>query len=204
MVAGQTAWSSPAGDNRPLADRWNEAAAALRKIGGAPEFPISEPAVWRMRCAVAAAAPVVDDPALRAVNVEHFDLHHRYMRAAIAVAALQRKMSGAVNDWIHRLLGDVPENWNIDLPRELPNNTSYESSIRDVRAAVVEIMPTVLAAEGLQSRLDLAVNVAKTDPPLLHLRLIEKLFIRVEQLERQHNQVTALTERVANLERRKR
>ena len=194
-------WHRSPADERPLQVRWQEAARAIEALGGAPTYPISEENVFAMKQAALVRQPIIaDDPALAAVNREHFELRHRYQRAVIAIIDLQRRVPGALADWRHRLLDDIPRNWNVDLPRVL-RDTEYGTPAAVVRKEITAIMPSVLAAEALASRLETAMSVNQRDAATLHGELIEKLFARHEaQAQQQAQTIKALVERIENLE----
>ena len=109
-------------------------------------------------------------------------------------------MPGALADWRHRLLDDIPRNWNVDLPRVLPD-TPYGTPAAVVRQEITAIMPSVLAAEALASRLEMAMSVNQRDATMLHSELIEKLFAHHEaHAQRQAQTINTLLKRIESLE----
>jgi hypothetical protein len=193
------AWHT--GDSRPLAVRYAECAAELARLGEAPLYPQTEANLYEMVQIVSRKRPVVvDDPALAVAGRLHFDLRHRYMRCVLEIEKLQSRLTGVVGYWVHRLLNDVPSNWNANLRRQLPDTDTSATAI-EVRQDVGRITPIVLATEALRDQLVEALGVTDREPALLHFQLLEALFKRVEQLERgAMANDNALSERVDELE----
>ena len=95
-------WHRSPADERPLQVRWQEAARAIEALGGAPTYPISEENVFAMKQAALVRQPIIaDDPALAAVNREHFELRplsvrrHRHHRLAEARARGARRLAAS-------------------------------------------------------------------------------------------------------------
>jgi hypothetical protein len=206
---GQVSWNRSAADNASLADRWEAEAAKLRALGHAPVTPITEIAVFEMKKMVAAATPlVVHDPALSAAGQEHWDLRNRYRSAIIALEKLQRQMAYRANDAIHRLLG-LPANWNVELPKEIPDTRS-DASAQDLRREIARVGPLVVQVETLRDALDLALHADQREPAELHYQMLMKLFARHEELERlatrnaqlQAERANVLQDRINELEGR--
>jgi hypothetical protein len=74
-------------------------------------------------------------------------------------------------------------------------------TVSEVRRAITEFMPTVLAIEGFRVQLDAAVTIDKEVPEILHRRLISALFHqhsgRIDELEQK---LRPLEKHVAELE----
>ena len=138
-------------DSRPMAARWQEVASELIAHGGNPISPISEQNIYDMQIELSRKRPpIVDDQAVRVAGRELFDLRHRYQRSVLRVVQLQGRLASCANDPIHRLLNDVPHEWAVDLPREIAD-TPYNATAGEVRRAVGQAAPRVLAVEALQN-----------------------------------------------------
>lgn len=176
------AWHT--GDTRSLSVRFDEACSQMAQLGQAPLFPKTEQNLFEMLAIVARSRPiVVDDEQLRVAGRLHFDLRHRYQRTVLEIEKLQNKLAGSVGYWVHRLLADVPKGWNTELAKQLPD-TAHDASSAQVRQEIGRITPIVLGAEALRDQLNEALGVVDRDPSILHFQLLERLFIRVELLER--------------------
>jgi hypothetical protein len=176
------AWHT--GDSRPLAVRYAETASELARLGEAPLYPQTEANLYEMVQIVSRKRPVVvDDEALRAAGRIHFDLRHRYQRTVLEIERLQGRLSSVVNHWTHRLLNDAPRGWDIQLAKQLPD-TAHDATSAEVRQEVGRITPIVLATEALRDQLNGALGVDNREPEILHFQLLERLFARVELLER--------------------
>lgn len=178
-----TAWVH--GSSEPLRARYDATARELLAHGHQPEYPVTEAAHFRNLALLdrIKPPPAQNDEALRAAGREHFNLRVRYRHAALEVIRLQGRLSSCVDDWVDRLLGDIPRGWDVNLVREL-EDTDANASAADVRRAITKALPAVLPAEALQTELSQALNADNREPASLHQEMIAKLFARVEQLER--------------------
>ena len=186
------AWHT--GDSRPLSVRYAECAAELQRLGEAPLYPQTEANLYEMVQIVSRKQPpIIDDAALRAAGRIHFDLRHRYQRCVLEIERLQSRLASVVNHWTHRLLNDAPPRWNIQLAKQLPD-TAHNATSAEVRQEIGRITPIVLGAEALRDQLNGALGVDNREPEILHFQLLERLFARVELLER------TTTRRLDNIE----
>jgi hypothetical protein len=187
----QQAWHDSSGDTRSLEVRWNETAARMRAAGLSPTVPISEPSLYQMRQQLQKLhPPPVNDPDRNAASHELSALLDRYRIAAFNIERLQRGgMESWANERIHRLLRDIPfEGWDRQLKRELPSNVDWTSTTQQIRARATTIIPIVLAAEEMRSKLEAALNAAKRTPVET---LVWKIFERIERNEQRLSALAA-------------
>jgi hypothetical protein len=194
-------WVRGSGDTRPLAVRHREVATEMIAYGETPIVPVSEQSIYDMQILLNRKRPVVvDDEALKNAGREHFNLRCRYQRTVLEIVRLQSGLSHSVGEWVHRLLGDIPPGFNREWPRELPD-TAHDATASEVRRAVGEALPRVLAAEALRDALDKALHVNDVEPTALHHRMLAELFARHEQLEAtMRDTAAALSARIDELE----
>jgi hypothetical protein len=179
----QVAWSDSSGDTRPLQARYDDVAAKLRAMGGAPTVPVTEANLFEMKRQLIELAPVPTyDPARSQACDELGILCDRYNVAVRNIEIAQRHLESRIGEKIHRLLGDISNNWNVKPADKLRHGVDYQNTTaEEARAAYTRAIPAVLAVEELRGKLESALNAKERTPPET---LIWKLFDRVERIER--------------------
>jgi hypothetical protein len=174
-------------DPRNLDTRWDEAVAQLAKVGGAAFWPKNESNLFLMLQEVQRRTPTPPPPdaTMRALYEEYSLLLHRYARAEQAIRQLQFRLRPMIDSETHRLLADVPRDWNREFPRVDPMRSPDFPALGDGRRMINELLQATLKIEEFRDRLDAALAIEKTVPEILHHKLIFKLFARVEALEQQ-------------------
>jgi hypothetical protein len=166
--------------------------------------PVLATAVWfRSRAArlKAAAQPTIDDPIAREARHELYGLMGRFRAAAAGIEMAQRLLKFRINEPVHRLLNDIPPNWDRNVGRELVSPIDRQSPLPAIRKAIDEATPLVRDVEDLRSRLESALAASKQNEIDPLPRLIWTLFGRLEAAERAHVQtVTELNERLGQIE----
>jgi hypothetical protein len=172
-------------DHRSIQERWGEASSQLIALGLQPPYPISETNYVRMLGQLKQHSPVhTDDPLFRAASRELYDLANRYRAASREIRDLQNKLRRSVNSDVHRLLGDVPVNWEYTFPDIDGFGLDNWTSAAEGRQVIQAFLPHVLSIEGFRAQLSDAVTIDKEAPETLHRKMIFALLAQVEQVSK--------------------
>jgi hypothetical protein len=197
MVSGVEQVWHRTGYVAPLQTRWAEACAKLLKLSPASSSLCGQP---RSELALDAITdeisrlmrPPPDDPAIASASRELSDLKLRYHRAWLDVRGLQTTLRrSAKNSEVHRLLGDIPGDAFADVGEAIDQGGTWAKyhSAREVRSEIAKLLPRVLEMEGRGARLVAVLNTASEPDEVLNRRLVMRLFGRVQELERQVEQL---------------
>jgi hypothetical protein len=202
-------WHRGSHDPRSVQERWIEVARAYQKAGFGPGLtPQTDQNIYNMQQEMLRARPVTPpDPAHIAASAALTDLKARRRRAVVEVDEMRRRVASARQDWVHKLLADLPAVPE-DLAAEIPDHSDWRSSTRDIQQIAERALPQLLQVEGLRDSLKMALSVRERDPAALSLQLVEKLFAYHQALAREAVKnatlatqvINALQERIDNLE----
>jgi hypothetical protein len=196
MVTGVAQAWSRSGYQDSLENRFAAAIAKLQKLSpgnGLCGQPRSELALDAITDEIARLTkPPPDDPAIAAASRELSDLKLRFHRAWLDVRGLQTTLRrSAKNSEVHQLLGDIPGDAFADVGEAIDQGGTWAKyhSAREVRSEIAKLLPHTLEMEGRAARLVAVLNTASEPDEVLNRRLVMRLFGRVQELERQLEQL---------------
>lgn len=176
MVTGVRLGYAVHGDRRSLEERWHLTAAQLRSVGGRELPPICEENLVAMRAEIAklTEVPAVEEPMLWAAKNEFYNLRRRYHAAWCSIRDLQSKISAAIRDPVHKLIADIPPDWDFvfDQISLAVGSAPVFKSVSDAKEAIFDFTPRVLAIEGRKAQLVAALAFEHQAPEQINRHLI--------------------------------
>jgi len=213
VTAVARTWSR--GDQRPLEERWREAASRLHPVGGREIGPMTETNLDAMEAEIMRLTPPPAwDPLVATAASEFLATIARYAEVRDGLLRRQRRLAEARSEWAHQLLGLIsdhllvpPEQTQEMVDRlfggqrsrshwEPPGkvHTPEFHSVSEYRHANRLVLDELFGLEALRDRVAAVDAFESQSRPDQNRRLIEALFERVRVLE----------EEISNKQRRQR